>query len=53
MSTVVLMLESKTTPLPTPLQPLYFARRDAEHGRGGDNRVPSMNGMSLTVLEGG
>ncbi|CAL5070217.1 unnamed protein product [Urochloa decumbens] len=52
MSTVVLMLESKTTPLPIPLQPVYFARRDAEHGRGSDDKVLSMNDMSLTVLEG-
>ncbi|XP_025824744.1 G-type lectin S-receptor-like serine/threonine-protein kinase B120 isoform X3 [Panicum hallii] len=54
MSTVVLMLESKTTPLPTPLQPVYFAfgRRDAQPGRGSDNRVPSMNDMRLTVLGG-
>ncbi|KAG2571429.1 hypothetical protein PVAP13_7KG107300 [Panicum virgatum] len=52
MSTVVLMLESKSTPLPTPLQPVYFGRRDAEPGRGSDNRIPSMNDMSLTVVEG-
>ncbi|CAN6236356.1 unnamed protein product [Urochloa humidicola] len=52
MSTVVLMLESKTTPLPIPLQPVYFARRDAEPGRGSDDKVLSINDMSLTVLEG-
>ncbi|CAN6250285.1 unnamed protein product [Urochloa humidicola] len=48
MSTVVLMLESKTTPLPIPLQPVYFAHT----GRGSDDKVLSMNDMSLTVLEG-
>lgn len=52
MSTVVLMLESKTTPLPIPLQPMYFACRDAKPGRGSDDRVLSMNDLSLTVLEG-
>ncbi|XP_039821677.1 G-type lectin S-receptor-like serine/threonine-protein kinase B120 [Panicum virgatum] len=52
MSTIVLMLESKSTPLPTPQHPLYFARRDAEPARGSDDRVPSMNDMSLTVVEG-
>ncbi|CAL5070221.1 unnamed protein product [Urochloa decumbens] len=48
MSTVVLMLESKTTPVPIPLQPVYFART----GRGSGNKVLSMNDMSLTELEG-
>ncbi|XP_022684489.1 G-type lectin S-receptor-like serine/threonine-protein kinase B120 isoform X1 [Setaria italica] len=52
MSTVVLMLESKTTPLPTPLHPVYFASRDAEPGRSSYNRVLSLNDMSVTVLEG-
>ncbi|CAO2036642.1 unnamed protein product [Urochloa humidicola] len=52
MSTVVLMLESKTTPLPIPLQPVYFACRDAAPRRGSDDKVLSMNDMSLTVLEG-
>lgn len=52
MSTVVLMLESKTTPLPIPLQPVYFACRDAEPGRGRANTVLSLNEMSLSVLEG-
>ena len=50
MSAVVL-LENKTTPFPIPMQPVYFASRDAEPGRAENNRVSSMNDMSLTVLE--
>ncbi|GJN01635.1 hypothetical protein PR202_ga18915 [Eleusine coracana subsp. coracana] len=52
MSAVVFMLENKTTPLPVPKQPVYFARRDATHVQSTDNRVFSVNGMSLTALEG-
>ncbi|GJN26330.1 hypothetical protein PR202_gb14253 [Eleusine coracana subsp. coracana] len=52
MSAVVFMLENKTTPLPVPKQPVYFARRDAKHVQSTDNRVFSVNGMSLTALEG-
>ncbi|CAL5014690.1 unnamed protein product [Urochloa decumbens] len=52
MSTVVSMLENKTTQLPIPMQPVYFARRDAEPGRTDNNRVLSLNGMSFTELEG-
>ncbi|XP_062226864.1 G-type lectin S-receptor-like serine/threonine-protein kinase At4g27290 [Phragmites australis] len=39
MSEVVFMLENKTTPLPIPMRPVYFARWDAEPGRAGDNKV--------------
>ncbi|CAN6277051.1 unnamed protein product [Urochloa humidicola] len=52
MSIVVSMLENKTTQLPIPMQPMYFARRDAEPGRTNNNRVLSLNGMSFTELEG-
>ncbi|KAL6651966.1 hypothetical protein ACP70R_010891 [Stipagrostis hirtigluma subsp. patula] len=52
MSAVVFMLENEFTPLPVPLQPVYFARRDPEPGNFGNNRELSMNGMSLTALEG-
>ena len=48
MSAVVFMLENKTTPLPTPMQPVYFSCRDTGLVRA-DN---SMNDMSLTALEG-
>jgi hypothetical protein len=46
------MLENKTTPLPIPIQPVYFACRDAEPGRADNNRVSSVNNISLTTLEG-
>ncbi|TVT98131.1 hypothetical protein EJB05_56583, partial [Eragrostis curvula] len=52
MSAVVFMLENKTTPLPLPIQPVYFAHRDAKPGQANDNRVLSVNKMSLTALEG-
>ncbi|TVU16239.1 hypothetical protein EJB05_39791, partial [Eragrostis curvula] len=52
MSAVVFMLENKTTPLPLPIQPVYFAHRDAKPGQTNDNRVLSVNKMSLTALEG-
>ncbi|KAG2571430.1 G-type lectin S-receptor-like serine/threonine-protein kinase B120 [Panicum virgatum] len=52
MSAVVFMLENKTTPLPIPMQPVYFSCRDADPGRTGNSRVLSMNDMSLTALEG-
>jgi hypothetical protein len=51
MSAVVFMLENKTTPLPVPMQPVYFSCRDADPGRAGNGRVLSMNDMSLTTLE--
>jgi len=52
MSAVVFMLENKTTPLPIPTQPVYFARRDAKPGGANNNSVSSVNDMSLTALEG-
>ncbi|XP_021318960.1 G-type lectin S-receptor-like serine/threonine-protein kinase B120 [Sorghum bicolor] len=53
MSVVVSMLENKTTPLPTPNQPTYFALRDSYRPeKAVDNKEFSVNDMSLTVLEG-
>jgi hypothetical protein len=51
MSAAVFMLENKTTPLLIPIQPVYFARRDARPENAADDRVLSVNDMSLTVLE--
>ncbi|TKW06779.1 hypothetical protein SEVIR_7G262900v4 [Setaria viridis] len=51
MSAIVSMLENKTTQLPIPTRPVYYARRDAEPGRN-YNRSLSLNGMSFTELEG-
>ncbi|TVU16225.1 hypothetical protein EJB05_39777, partial [Eragrostis curvula] len=50
MSAVVFMLENKTTPLPLPMQPVYFACMDTKPGQ--HNRVFSVNNMSLTALDG-
>jgi hypothetical protein len=47
LSMVVSMLETKTAPLPTPNQPIYFAP-----GKAVDNKELSINDMSLTMLEG-
>ncbi|XP_066363751.1 G-type lectin S-receptor-like serine/threonine-protein kinase B120 [Miscanthus floridulus] len=52
MAAVVSMLENRTTPLPTPKQPSYFAQRSYEPGKAGGHREVSMNEMSLTALEG-
>ncbi|CAN6250286.1 unnamed protein product [Urochloa humidicola] len=52
MSAVVFMLENRTTPLPTPKQPVYFALRDYEPERAGDNRESSINDTSLTTVQG-
>ncbi|CAL5014691.1 unnamed protein product [Urochloa decumbens] len=52
MSEVVSMLENKTIQLPIPTQPMYFARRDVEPGRNGNNRAFSLNDMGFTELEG-
>ncbi|CAL5025263.1 unnamed protein product [Urochloa decumbens] len=52
MSEVVSMLENKTIQLPIPTQPMYFARRDVEPGRNGNNRAFSSNDMGFTELEG-
>ena len=51
MSEVLSMLENKTIQLPIPMQPVYFARRDARPENVADDRVLSVNNMSLTVLE--
>ncbi|KAJ1272948.1 hypothetical protein BS78_06G242100 [Paspalum vaginatum] len=52
MSTVVFMLENKTTPLSTPMQPVHFACRDPEPEKADDNKELSINNMSLTTVEG-
>ncbi|KAL6844527.1 hypothetical protein ACP4OV_026200 [Aristida adscensionis] len=52
MSSVVFMLENKTTVLPTPMEPVSFALRNAEPGKAGDNMASSVNDMSLTAIEG-
>ncbi|KAJ1272946.1 hypothetical protein BS78_06G241900 [Paspalum vaginatum] len=51
MSEVLSMLQNETMQLPIPMQPVYFARRDAEPGIR-QNRVLSLNGMSFTELAG-
>jgi len=51
MSAVVFMLENKTTPLPTPKQPVYFVR-DYEPRKATDNVESSINDVSLTTLQG-
>jgi hypothetical protein len=52
MAAVVFMLENRTTPLPTPKQPSYFAQRGYEPRKAGDHREVSMNDLSMTALEG-
>ena len=52
MAEVVFMLENRTTPLPKPKQPLYFAQRRYEPRKFGYHREVSMNDQSLTALEG-
>ncbi|WVZ87305.1 hypothetical protein U9M48_033962 [Paspalum notatum var. saurae] len=52
MSTVVFMLENKTTPLSTPMQPVYFACSDPQPEKADDNKELSINDMSLTAVEG-
>lgn len=52
MAAVVFMLENKTTSLPMPKQPLYFAQRGYEPRKARDHREFSMNDMSLTAIEG-
>ncbi|KAK3141412.1 hypothetical protein QOZ80_4BG0333580 [Eleusine coracana subsp. coracana] len=52
MSAVVFMLENKTTPLPVPKQPVYFAHRNAEPEQASNKRVSSTNDVSLTTIEG-
>ncbi|XP_066344527.1 G-type lectin S-receptor-like serine/threonine-protein kinase RKS1 [Miscanthus floridulus] len=52
MLSVVTMLENETTPLPVPIQPMYFSYRGTTQGTE-ENTSSSMNNMSLaTVLEG-
>lgn len=50
MAVVVFMLENRTTPLPTPKQPSYFAQRGYKPRKAGDHREVSTD-MSLTALE--
>ncbi|CAN6241026.1 unnamed protein product [Urochloa humidicola] len=52
MSAVVFMLENKTTPLATPMEPMYFARRDATPANADDGNALTTNDISLTTLEG-
>jgi hypothetical protein len=52
MSAVVFMLENNSTPLPIPMEPVCFALRNVEPGKTGDNRVSSVNNMSLMAIEG-
>lgn len=52
MSAVVFMLENKDTPLSVPVQPMYFARRVVETGHANQDRLLSVNDMSLTAIEG-
>ncbi|KAG0527649.1 hypothetical protein BDA96_06G251300 [Sorghum bicolor] len=52
MSSVVTMLENETTPVPVPIQPMYFSYRGTTQGTE-ENTSSSTNNMSLTtVLEG-
>jgi len=51
-SSVLTMLENETTPVPVPIQPMYFSYRGTTQGTD-ENTSSSMNNMSLTtVLEG-
>ena len=52
MSAVVFLLENRTTTLLIPIQHVYFARRDPRPENAADDRVLSVNDMSLTALEG-
>ncbi|XP_006652874.1 G-type lectin S-receptor-like serine/threonine-protein kinase B120 [Oryza brachyantha] len=52
MSSVVFMLENKTTTLSAPIQPMYFAHRASKAKQTGENTSSSMKDMSLTMLEG-
>jgi hypothetical protein len=52
MSAVVSMLEIKTMQLPVPMEPVFFALRDSEPRRASEDRVFSVNDISLTTLEG-
>ena len=51
MSAVVFLLENRTTTLLIPIQHVYFARRDPRPENAADDRVLSVNDMSLTALE--
>uniref|UniRef100_A0A0D9WA00 non-specific serine/threonine protein kinase n=1 Tax=Leersia perrieri TaxID=77586 RepID=A0A0D9WA00_9ORYZ len=48
MSSVVFMLENKTTELSTPIQPMYFAHRASRAKQTGENTSSSINDISLT-----
>ncbi|TVT98132.1 hypothetical protein EJB05_56584, partial [Eragrostis curvula] len=52
MSEVVPMLENKSTPLPIPMHPVYFACRDAKPLQASDSVLFSNNDMTLPVLGG-
>jgi hypothetical protein len=52
MSSVVSILDSEAMPCAIPKQPMYFAQINHETGDARIDRENSVNGVSLTVLEG-
>jgi hypothetical protein len=52
MSSVVSMLDSEAMPCAIPKQPMYFAQINHETGDARIDLENSVNGVSLTVLEG-
>uniref|UniRef100_A0ACD5UWA6 Uncharacterized protein n=1 Tax=Avena sativa TaxID=4498 RepID=A0ACD5UWA6_AVESA len=52
MSLVMFMLENEGTLLPSPKQPVYFSLSDCEDGGRTANVTNSMNGMSVTTVDG-
>uniref|UniRef100_A0ACD5UG53 Uncharacterized protein n=1 Tax=Avena sativa TaxID=4498 RepID=A0ACD5UG53_AVESA len=52
MSSVMFMLENEGTLLPSPKQPVYFSSSDCEDGERRANETNSMNGMSVTTVDG-
>ncbi|KAM0913150.1 hypothetical protein ACQ4PT_012362 [Festuca glaucescens] len=52
MSSVIFMLENKTTFLPAPKQPVYFAVSNCGDGEGSGSMENSLNGVSITTLKG-
>ncbi|XP_051218841.2 receptor-like serine/threonine-protein kinase SD1-7 isoform X1 [Lolium perenne] len=52
MSSVIFMLENKTTFLPAPKQPVYFAVSNCGDGEGSESMENSLNGVSITTLKG-
>uniref|UniRef100_A0A0D9W9Y8 Receptor-like serine/threonine-protein kinase n=1 Tax=Leersia perrieri TaxID=77586 RepID=A0A0D9W9Y8_9ORYZ len=52
MSSVVFMLENNTAPLPQPKQPIYFLQKNRPIEDARENMENSVNGVSITALEG-